>query len=594
MPLSKKTAIFAVLSLGLGLLSASCKTTRDTTPASSDTPGSPLVVSLGEKTQLLSAGSRGAQARHSPLGSINIQIFERWISAGFDIVDIDQKTSEVVSITGHVPSSVPRCFAIAIVNEVSITGRTSSFLVTRYQNTAATGLPVLTYCQPGGFSAAQQEDIEQFRRYWSGEDAIDEPSFGLVPGSIKIDVGSHHLPEPNTLELPKTPEVMPRLSTDELSERKQTSPQQGETSSSEEISSREPTPSPSEEVLRAQKEKASTESIFKLGSNAAVNSDIDTWANLKKTNEVTIHEELGKGTFATVSRVSIGNQNFAMRVERKPDNIGIAIWTGEKLRERNSNLVVSQIARANPTIRFVEPLLSYVSYGKKEFVTLMPLIQSDLRKSMKSMTDEQKAQFFGELKEQINAFHRGVPIKIGEDTWTLSIFHRDLKPENIGVDENFRPRVFDFGFSEPIVWRSVNGKREIMHFGMDGNGKFRSDDFGPKQAGTPYYFTPESLKFSQNGGSAEVLMKVYHDVDIHGVNAIAYEMKYGEKFMTHLAAQGKIELKSMDALEKLLDLKPDRFDPQSPWERLSTLGERTSPEWRDISLRSVKTAELTK
>lgn len=79
------------------------------------------------------------------------------------------------------------------------------------------------------------------------------------------------------------------------------------------------------------------------------------------------------------------------------------------------------------------------------------------------------------------------------------IMHRDLKPENILIDENYYPRICDFGLSRCFS--------EMMSRSMTGN------------IGTPLYMAPELLNEEEYGTP----------VDVYAFSILAYEILTGKE-----------------------------------------------------------------
>lgn len=83
------------------------------------------------------------------------------------------------------------------------------------------------------------------------------------------------------------------------------------------------------------------------------------------------------------------------------------------------------------------------------------------------------------------------------------ILHRDLKPENILMDENYYPRVCDFGLSRCFPG-SLN---QSMHLSITG------------QIGTPLYMAPEIINGNDYNSS----------VDVYAFAILAYEIMTGKE-----------------------------------------------------------------
>ena len=84
-----------------------------------------------------------------------------------------------------------------------------------------------------------------------------------------------------------------------------------------------------------------------------------------------------------------------------------------------------------------------------------------------------------------------------------NVIHRDLKPENILTNENYYPRVCDFGLSRFFSEKIINSRKLTM--------------IG--QIGTPLYMAPELFEEEWHYGP---------DVDVYVFSMLAYEIVSGE------------------------------------------------------------------
>lgn len=110
------------------------------------------------------------------------------------------------------------------------------------------------------------------------------------------------------------------------------------------------------------------------------------------------------------------------------------------------------------------------------------------------------------------------------------IMHRDLKPENILIDENYYPRICDFGLSRCFS--------EMMSRSMTGN------------IGTPLYMAPELLNEEEYGTP----------VDVYAFSILAYEILTGKEPYYDLGAN----LSNFLLLQKINEGTRPKFDNDVP------------------------------
>lgn len=124
--------------------------------------------------------------------------------------------------------------------------------------------------------------------------------------------------------------------------------------------------------------------------------------------------------------------------------------------------------------------------------------------SLKTILDQEKralADFnWTSTKKLINLIGIACAMKYLHEQ---GVIHRDLKPENILTDENYYPRICDFGLSRYFA-ESLSNNRKITQTG---------------QIGTPIYMAPELFQQNCRYGPA---------VDVFAFAMIAYEIVTGK------------------------------------------------------------------
>lgn len=101
------------------------------------------------------------------------------------------------------------------------------------------------------------------------------------------------------------------------------------------------------------------------------------------------------------------------------------------------------------------------------------------------------------------------------------ILHRDLKPENILIDENYYPRVCDFGLSKCFP-ESLSKSMELTM---------------TKNVGTPIYMAPEILQDEEENSTEKSEIHSGISVDVYAFGILAYEIMTGKEPYSEL---GKI------------------------------------------------------
>lgn len=244
------------------------------------------------------------------------------------------------------------------------------------------------------------------------------------------------------------------------------------------------------------------------------------------------NKTLGRGVFGTVyiaERLSDHLRCAAKIINIKPDEDG----KSQMLIMRESS-ILSKLDHQS-IIKFYG--LNFQSL--KDEGLFQPTIITEFmpNKSLKEILDKEKSGLAGNIWSPTKKYI--CLIGIADAMRYLhahDILHRDLKPENILMDENYYPKVCDFGLSRCLP-DSINSSMQLSLTG---------------QIGTPLYMAPELIDMTDE-------TKYGKEVDVYAFAILAYEIITGKAPFHELGNVSQIRL-----WNKVLDGERPIFTPDVP------------------------------
>jgi len=234
-----------------------------------------------------------------------------------------------------------------------------------------------------------------------------------------------------------------------------------------------------------------------------------------------LERECNKGDFYRCDDYCIGKGGFGevWKVNHKKTNDLYVIKVLDKLKLKKQNLIEQLNLEIKIMYKVHHPhIMQLINHYEDDnnFFMIMPYasrgqLYNLLRKNTK-LEQNLTAQFLRETISAVKYLHEH------------DIIHRDIKPENILLDQNYRVKLSDFGWSN---FCKKNEKRNTY-------------------CGTPEYLSPEMIK------------KLPHDhrVDIWSLGVLLFECLAGYPPFT-----GKTELELFKNIEKLKIHWPIDFPP---------------------------------
>lgn len=217
------------------------------------------------------------------------------------------------------------------------------------------------------------------------------------------------------------------------------------------------------------------------------------------------HKVLGKGTYGKVylaERIS-DHEEFAAKVI----NVGSEFDGHEQMLFLRESFIMQKLNHA-AIVKFIG--INFRSFSDQQY--LQPTIITEYLRhgSLKDILLKEKSSLSNKewtaTKKYINLLGISDALRYLHEH---GIAHRDLKPENILLDDDYYPRVCDFGFSKYCTKSLTKSTNLSMS----------------RQFGTPLYLPPEILSGDE----------IYNQsVDVYAFALIAYEIVTGKQPFSEL------------------------------------------------------------
>ena len=226
----------------------------------------------------------------------------------------------------------------------------------------------------------------------------------------------------------------------------------------------------------------------------------------KYIKECLLCNETAEGNIYLVKKKSNDDKKYVAKVEKnKKTNIENEIKILKKLRKEKCPYILKYVDDGEETIE--------TECGKKKIKYLITEYASNYDLGDYLLQAEKG---FGERCDKVIFYKIFKGIKVIHDS---HICHRDIKPDNILLDENFEPKINDFGHA--TIYFKKNKENKII-----GN------------CGTKYYKAPEILKYDGNKG--------YYgrQVDIFSLGVSLIELTFGLSCFQEAASIDECSAKS--------------------------------------------------
>lgn len=577
-----------------------------------------IKLRVAEQVEVLDL--KPASPNVSPLFFVNVTEFERLKDEGVDVVEFSDD-GKLVSIVEGTTSAVPPCYFVGIISVLVNIYSSRPLLITAYNDDPfARGDQISQFKLCHGAVVVDSRDeaneIKKFlidrQRLPAPDAAFENASFGLAGAgsSIAAAASKSDLPDRS---------VTAKYVSGEFSQRHSEAPEAFEPV-------KEPAPTP--KALDTSKGEVESPSRFGNGSDLAASGrkspylaipqafaafaelhrgPLEHLGSLRGNAEefalfrdsilpkMVTKEELGRGSYAKVKKVTIDGEDFAMRIE----TLGHHLPRDEALANRINFLVQNRFVEEYSHLPFARTLTSFIN-DRWEFITIVSLIKGgDMDKALKKgETDLPIRQgWLQAVTAQVQAYRNGVPITLKdvsgvEQKYTLEFQHGDLKPANFMIGDKGEVSIVDFGFSRSILRRTLpSGETEYKTFVINaGEPQLRNLKLlgSNKVYGTPVYFSPEMM--SKDALDVRGVYAFLRDNDAHALNASAYEIKTGNKYIIDSFREARADNNA--PLTRKSDLIAHLSAELAGSKRKTPAGMRAILPWEEIDMAAVRMAVI--